>query len=61
MSTPTCTEPDSENLPFPFDGCEVSASDQECHDYVNVEAYALARCAQRTLKQISHIGKDKRK
>ena len=45
-STPTTTEPDPENVPFD----DFTLMDQECHTYVHVEAYALARCAQRMLK-----------
>ena len=57
MSTPTTTEPDPENIPYD----DFSPKDQECYSYVHVEAYALARCAQKTLKHMNQIPKDKQK
>lgn len=40
---------------MPYD--EFSPKDQECYTYVNVEAYALARCAQKALKQMGQVRK----
>lgn len=61
-NTPTTTEPEPDPIPVDLEQVdELSAQDRECYIYVNVEAFALARCAQRKIKELPTIQRDQRK
>lgn len=50
------TEPEPELLAN--DCCSfnsMSKQDQECLTFVNVEAFALGKCAQRTMRELAHF------
>ena len=39
----------------------MSEQDRECYTFVNVEAYALAKCAQKTISLIEEFDKNQQK
>lgn len=56
------TEPEPDPLdPNLTDFEEINSQDKECISYVNIEAYSIAKCTQRKLKELTYAKRDERK
>lgn len=58
---PSCTEPESDPYFSDLQLDELNKQDKECLNFVQVDAYSLAKCTQRKIKELTYAKRDERK